>query len=213
MASMALVTTLVLACPWPARASASASSLVVDLAHRAAAGQPVCKITDSRVTEVSGMVATRTGYVAINDSNIDRAKVKIFFLDGKCRLTRSVSYPTSARDPEDLAIARDGTLWVADIGDNSALSGGSGNRRTTIALWSLGPKASTPVIHRFVYPDGAPAAPALAKPSATSAAQPRANDRPTSSPKRSLPDLTWILFGVGALGLLLVILGVRAARR
>jgi hypothetical protein len=65
-----------------------------------------------------------------------------------------VSYPSSAFDPEDLAVAKDGTLWVADVGDNTTLTGGSGNRRSSIALWSLAPGSNTPVIHRLAYPDG-----------------------------------------------------------
>jgi hypothetical protein len=117
---------------------------------------PVCTISDSRVTEVSGLVATANGYVAINDSNLDRSKVKVFTLDGACKVTGSVNYPSTARDPEDLAMARDGTLWVADIGDNSTLSGGSGNRRGTIALCTLPPGGKQLTIHRFVYPDGLP---------------------------------------------------------
>jgi hypothetical protein len=122
----------------------------------AGAGQPVCRITDSRVTEVSGIVATNTGYVVINDSNVDRSRVKIFTLDAACKVTGVVSYPTIARDPEDVAVARDGTIWVADIGDNTSLTGGSGERRSTIALWSLAPGAREPVIHRLTYPDGNP---------------------------------------------------------
>ncbi|WP_344619830.1 hypothetical protein [Dactylosporangium salmoneum] len=102
------------------------------------------------------MVATNSGYVVVNDSNPDRSRVKIFFLDSRCKLVRAVPYPTNALDPEDLAMASDGTLWVADIGDNSPLSGGSGTRRSTIALWSLAPNASSPVIHRLTYPDGQP---------------------------------------------------------
>lgn len=118
------------------------------------AGTPMCTITDPRVTEVSGLVATATGYVVINDSNPISAREKIFFLDRACTVVKTVNYPSSARDPEDLAIDKDGTLWIADTGDNSPLSGGSGNRRTTIALWSLAPGARHPVIHRLAYPDG-----------------------------------------------------------
>ncbi|GAA2633740.1 hypothetical protein GCM10010399_77820 [Dactylosporangium fulvum] len=119
-------------------------------------GTPVCTISDPQVTEVSGLVATDDGYVVVNDSNIERSRVKIMFLDRQCKLTRSVSYPSNALDPEDLAVAEDGTLWVADIGDNTTATGGSGNRRSTVALWSLAPQATVPVIHRLVYPDGKP---------------------------------------------------------
>jgi hypothetical protein len=117
-------------------------------------GSSACTISDPQVTEVSGLVVTADGYAVINDSNVERSREKIFFLDGQCRLTRSVGYPSSAFDPEDLAVAKDGTLWVADIGDNTTLTGGSSNRRSSIALWSLAPGSSTPVIHRLAYPDG-----------------------------------------------------------
>jgi hypothetical protein len=120
------------------------------------AGSPVCRITDPRVVEVSGLVATAAGFVVINDSSPVRSGEKIFFLDAGCAVVNVVSYPTSARDPEDLAIDDNGTLWIADIGDNSPLSGGSGDRRTTIAVWSLAPGAKRPVIHRLAYPDGKP---------------------------------------------------------
>ncbi|UQU67596.1 hypothetical protein COUCH_15560 [Couchioplanes caeruleus] len=94
--------------------------------------------------------------MVVNDSNPDPSAEKIFFLDRRCTVVRTVTYPSSARDPEDLAVAPDGTLWIADIGDNSPLSGGSGNRRATIALWSLAPGTTSPVIHRLAYPDGQP---------------------------------------------------------
>ncbi|WP_433089724.1 hypothetical protein ACQP1P_24190 [Dactylosporangium sp. CA-052675] len=117
-------------------------------------GSNVCTMSDPQLTEISGIVATADGYAVINDSNVERAREKIFFLNEQCAVTRSVGYPSSAFDPEDLAIAKDGTLWVADIGDNTTLTGGSGNRRSSIALWSLAPGQNTPVIHRLAYPDG-----------------------------------------------------------
>ncbi|MEU7866767.1 hypothetical protein [Dactylosporangium sp. NPDC049140] len=117
-------------------------------------GSSVCTMSDPVLTEISGIVTTANGYAVINDSNVERSREKIFLLDDQCRVTRSVGYPSSAFDPEDLAVAKDGTLWVADVGDNTTLTGGSGNRRSSIALWSLAPGANTPVIHRLAYPDG-----------------------------------------------------------
>jgi hypothetical protein len=99
---------------------------------------------------MSGLAVTSSGYITIDDSNDDPHAIKIFYLTRACKLSRSVSYPTAARDPEDLAMAPDGTLWVADIGDNYNAS----VRRTTIALWKLAPGSSKPVIHRLTYPDG-----------------------------------------------------------
>jgi len=123
-------------------------------AATAAGPQAVCRIRDDRLTEISGLVATRTGYVVVNDGSDDPAGRRIFFLDRRCAVTRTVGYPSRPRDTEDLASAADGTLWVADIGDNRLA-------RTTIALWRLAPGARTPRLFRLAYPDGAHDAEAL----------------------------------------------------
>jgi hypothetical protein len=117
---------------------------------RAEGAQAVCTVDDERVSELSGLVVTPTGYIAIDDSNWDPAAIRIFYLNRTCALTRTVRYPTAARDPEDVALAPDGTLWVADIGDNYDAA----VHRQTIALWKLPKGGKTPVIHRLTYPDG-----------------------------------------------------------
>jgi hypothetical protein len=112
-----------------------------DGAHR------VCRITDKRLTELSGLAATPTGYVVVNDGADEGSHRRIFYLDRGCAVVRAVSYPSRPRDTEDLALAADGTLWVGDIGDN-------GLNRSTIALWRLAPGASRPELNRLTYPDG-----------------------------------------------------------
>jgi hypothetical protein len=121
-----------------------------------AAPTEVCRIADPAVTEVSGLAVTGTGYLVENDSNPDPAKTRLFTLDKACKVTGSVQYPRTARDPEDLAVDRKGTVWIADIGDNSPLTGGSGTRRSTVALWTMAAGARQLRIHRLVYPDGVP---------------------------------------------------------
>ncbi|MFB9447866.1 hypothetical protein [Dactylosporangium vinaceum] len=119
--------------------------------------QEVCRITDPAVTEASGLaVLPGGGYLVENDSNPEPRKTRLFYLGPDCRVTRSIGYPTTARDPEDLAVDGKGTVWIADIGDNSPLTGGSGKRRDTIALWTLAPGAKSLKIHRLRYPDGVP---------------------------------------------------------
>ncbi|GAB2937732.1 hypothetical protein GCM10027280_27420 [Micromonospora polyrhachis] len=117
-------------------------------------GVEVCEIDDERLDEISGMVATNNGYVVINDSSDVANRRRIFYLNRNCAVTRTVSYPSRPRDSEDLALASDGTLWVADVGDNDAA-------RETVALWKLLPGSTSPVIHRLSYPDGARDAEAL----------------------------------------------------
>ena len=137
----------------PVRVAAVLATLTASLGLAPIGAAPVftdvCVINDSRAMELSGLVATSTGYVTVNDSNFDPARIRIFVLDRGCKVTRTVSYPTAARDPEDLAIGPDGTLWVADIGDNAT----SETHRTTIAVWRV-PDTGSPVINRLTYPDG-----------------------------------------------------------
>jgi hypothetical protein len=107
----------------------------------------VCRIDDARLDEISGMVATDTGFVVVNDGADDEARRRVFYLDADCAVVRTVRYPSRPRDTEDLAVGADGTLWVADIGDND-------RSRRTVALWRLAPGAARPVLHRLTYPDG-----------------------------------------------------------
>ena len=121
--------------------------LAPGVAFAAPAGpQRVCGIGDKRLVEISGLVATSGGYVVVNDGSEDKDRRRIFFLDRKCSVTRTVSYPSRPRDTEDLALGADGTLWVADIGDNSLT-------RDTIGLWKLAPGAKSPKLYRLAYPD------------------------------------------------------------
>ncbi len=114
----------------------------------------VCRIADQRLDELSGLVATTDGYIVVNDGADKASHRKIFYLSKNCSVRRTVSYPSRPRDTEDLQLGRDGTLWVADIGDNGA-------SRNTIALWKLAPGASKPSLFRLSYPDGARDAEAL----------------------------------------------------
>jgi hypothetical protein len=107
-------------------------------------------VDDPQAVDLSGLVATADGYVTIVDSQFDTDTVVILYLDQACRVVRTLGYPTPPRDPEDLAVAPDGAIWVGDIGDNVT----SAQRRSTIALWRIPPGGGAPVIHRLTYPDG-----------------------------------------------------------
>ncbi|WIM93179.1 hypothetical protein ACTOB_005150 [Actinoplanes oblitus] len=128
--------------------------LLAPMLAAAVAAGPVCQVDDKRLDEVSGLVATDAGYVMVNDGADEASHRKIFYLRPDCSLRRTVSYPSRPRDTEDLQLGRDGTLWVADIGDN-------GQNRDTVALWRLAPGASKPKLFRLSYPDGAHDAEAL----------------------------------------------------
>jgi hypothetical protein len=120
----------------------------------AAAPEPLCRVSDDRLVEISGLLADGDGYVVVNDGADEESGRKIFYLSRKCKVTRTVSYPSRPRDTEDMARGADGTLWVGDIGDN-------GRERDSIALWRLAPGAKSPTLLRMSYPDGAHDAEAL----------------------------------------------------
>jgi hypothetical protein len=120
-------------------------------------GKKVCTLEDERLVELSGMVATADGYIVVNDSSDFASRERVFLLGKKCNVRDAVSYTGNGpRDAEDLALTRDGkTLWIGDIGDNSA-------NRSTVALWRMPADGEEqPELFRVRYPDGARDAEAL----------------------------------------------------
>ncbi|TWJ23352.1 hypothetical protein [Micromonospora endolithica] len=121
-----------------------------------AAAQKRCTVTDDRLREVSGLVATKSGYIVVNDGTDDESRKRVFFLDTKCKIAKDpVRYTGSGPfDTEDLALSPNGrTLWIADTGDNVT----SKTRRERVAVWSMPVSGSKqPVLHRLSYPEGKP---------------------------------------------------------
>ena len=102
-----------------------------------------CDITDPRLPELSGLASAGETMVAMNDGG-DRAEV--YVVDGACAVVDVRGADVDPYDPEDLALAADGTLWIADIGDNV-------QGRETVALIALRPDGSS-ALTRLTYPDG-----------------------------------------------------------
>ena len=57
-------------------------------AAKAAAGKKVCKVTDPKLDEISGIVATQDGFVVVNDSS--NTEERVYFLDEDCTITDDV---------------------------------------------------------------------------------------------------------------------------
>ena len=109
-----------------------------------AATAPVtrCVLDDPRLDEASGLVETPSGPAVVNDSG--NATV-VYTLDPDCSVGSARPVGVSGRDVEDLARTADGTLWLADIGDNDGT-------RPSIALIRV-PVRGAPDVRRLVYPD------------------------------------------------------------
>lgn len=110
----------------------------------AAAPSKVCTPTDERLAEVSGLVAVNNGYAAIADGGDE---LQVLTLNAKCEVVDTLSTGVDPFDPEDLGRARDGTLWVADIGDNE-------RERDSVAVHEIALDSEQSVLHRMTYPDG-----------------------------------------------------------
>jgi hypothetical protein len=108
-----------------------------------AAPAALCTITDRRIPESSGLAAAGDLLYTVNDGG---ERLQVFVLDRGCRVRRVIENPLNPYDVEDLARGPDGTLWLADIGDNAG-------SRSTVALELLS-AAGGVTLFRYRYPDG-----------------------------------------------------------
>ncbi|GIE83181.1 hypothetical protein Aph02nite_91310 [Actinoplanes philippinensis] len=152
-AGAALIAAVIPLAPAPV-AGAPVAGAPVAGAPVAGAPETTCRVKDDRLVEISGLVADSDGYVVVNDGADEESGRKIFYLTKKCKVTRTVSYPSRPQDTEDMARGADGTLWIGDIGDND-------RERAGIGVWRLAPGAKSPTLFRLSYPDGAHDAEAL----------------------------------------------------
>ena len=89
----------------------------------------MCRLTDERLPELSGLVVAGDRMLAMNDGG-DR--LTVYALDIGCRVVAARSTAVDPYDPEDLAVGADGTVWFADTGDNRT-------DRPTVALLAMRP--------------------------------------------------------------------------
>ncbi len=114
----------------------------------------LCTNSDARLAEASGLVVTPDGYAVVNDGGTE---VVVYLLDRECAVSRILTSSQDPFDPEDLARTDDGTLWIADTGDNDL-------ERETVVIWEVDPGTGAATGHRLAYPDGAHDAEALLMP-------------------------------------------------
>jgi hypothetical protein len=130
---------------WAAAPAAATTPLPVPTPQTATT---VCQIAEDHTgaVDITGLIATDSGYVVIDGSNQDWPPY-IVHLNASCQRTRLQSYSGSPVDPEDLAIDNSGTLWIADTGDPTT-------SRTRVTLWRV-PPSGPMTQYRLRYPDGA----------------------------------------------------------
>lgn len=146
-AGLALVTAVTPASadPTPAASATGAS---------AKPGQRICEVREPALKEASGLAVTENGYAAVADGG---ESLRVYLLDGKCKVTSYIRTGRNPFDPEDLAVGADGTLWVGDIGDNKP-------ERDSVALFKIRRGEQRADLYRMRYPDGVHDAEALLVP-------------------------------------------------
>lgn len=103
-----------------------------------------CSVEDPRLVELSGLAVVGDAVWAMADGG---RRVELLRLDpDTCAVVGRRTAAVDPYDPEDLAGAPDGSLWVGDIGDND-------RRRATVALIVV-PSNGPTQLHRLTYPDG-----------------------------------------------------------
>lgn len=102
-----------------------------------------CRYTDKRLKELSGLASDGKRWYAMADGG---SRLQVLVLTPDCKVERAITNATDPFDVEDLARAADGTLWLADTGDN-------GKKRDNIALHALTPNGKA-TLYRLTYPDG-----------------------------------------------------------
>ncbi|GLZ79045.1 hypothetical protein Afil01_38520 [Actinorhabdospora filicis] len=117
------------------------------------AGEDVCSISDQRLSTLVGLAADGDGYWAVADGSVNMSQLDVIQLDGSCKVKKTVTAyrgggPADPVDPQDLAIDKDGRLWVADFADPA-------KTRDRIALWRVDPKdPNKSELYRLTYPGG-----------------------------------------------------------
>lgn len=101
----------------------------------------VCPVS---IEELSGLASDGTNWFAVNDSDNGTLRVQVMGRD--CVVKRTITAPVNPFDVEDMALAPDGKLWLADTGDN-------GKSRETVALHVVA-QDGTAQLFRLTYPDG-----------------------------------------------------------
>lgn len=103
----------------------------------------------SNIENVTGMVATDKGIFVVEGG--DTNQVTFNLLDASCKAELNIFSGANPVNPQDLGLASDGSVVVADIGDTD----GGEPSRERIAIETAQPDGNTAKTFRFQYPGGA----------------------------------------------------------
>lgn len=144
---VATVAAFLLQTPAPAAvAQAGTSAVGTSLSSAAPPPAPVerCRIGVPELSELSGLASDGRHWYSVGDGG---GSVRVTVLNpADCSVQDVRTSAANPYDVEDLALAPNGSVWLADTGDNQ-------RSRPTTALHEL-PAAGGSALYRLSYPDG-----------------------------------------------------------
>jgi hypothetical protein len=120
-------------------------------------GTTLCTLQDARINESSGIVTSSTDDDVLYTHNDSGDVARLFAIDRHCRTLATILLPgVQARDWEDISRGPGHTLWLGDIGDNSARRdrGILVHRVAEPQPAARGTVREQPETYRLRYPDG-----------------------------------------------------------
>lgn len=124
--------------PGPAPSARSGSTPAADVT-------PLCALSDPALAQPTGIAVDGQGNRWVISGS--GSSVRVYQLAENCSVRTVLAAAVDPNDLQDLAVARTGALWMADIGD-------PGHDRATVAMITVGGPGK-PSVHRLRYPDGA----------------------------------------------------------
>ncbi|MCW2543184.1 MAG: hypothetical protein JWM40_736, partial [Frankiales bacterium] len=118
-------------------------------------GSTLCHLTDNRITEASGIVASdlQDGVLFVHNDSGDTAR--FFALGTDCRTRATYVLPhVPAVDWEDIARGPGHVLWLGDIGDNRSVRTHLYVNRVTEPVVGSGTVDLPSTRYALTYPDG-----------------------------------------------------------
>lgn len=133
-----------------------AAAVLLSPSMASAAVSTICTVTDERLPAITGIVALPDRFVAVSgDVNGVEGSLRAFALTPTCQASPYLNdFNIDPNSLQDLARTPDGTLWAADIGDDSV-------SRETVAVHRIKAGAEVATRFRLKYPDGPHQAAAL----------------------------------------------------
>jgi hypothetical protein len=138
------------AAPTPTPTASAAAGAPLPAIGPATPGKPVCTVNSTSLDDVTGMVATDSAIYAVQGGDVQQPDtLDLWTINPKTCATSVFSYGIRPISPQDLAIGKDGAIWVGDIG--AGVSGQPNSRNwVTIEQITLQQPPATP--WRVLYP-------------------------------------------------------------